>query len=137
MKPKILITERDRGRLDALLSQLRADVDIRQDDIDDLAQRVEAATVIPGEDAPRSLVTMNSLVGLRDLGVNEKFSCILVYPDDPDLVRHKVSVHVPLGSGMLGARVGDTIDCQVDDRLRQLRVERVFYQPEAARDFHL
>ena len=132
-----LITERDKERLDALLDQLRGKPNVRQDYVDDLAQRVVAATVVSGEDVPRSVVTMNSLVGLRDLGINEKFSCVLVYPDEADLVKHRVSVHVPLGSGMLGARVGDMFHCRVHDGHRRLRVERVFYQPEAARDFHL
>jgi regulator of nucleoside diphosphate kinase len=80
---------------------------------------------------------MNSLVGLRDTEFNEKFSCTLSYPEEADVVKRKVSVTVPLGSGMLGAREGDTIKCPVPSGFRMLRMDRVYHQPEAARDFHL
>ena len=111
--------------------------DTPKHNLDGLAERLEWARVIDTGDIPRSVVTMNSLVGLRDLELNEKFSCTLSYPDQADLVKHKVSVAVPLGSRMLGAREGDTIQCPVPSGLRALRIERVYYQPEAARDFHL
>jgi regulator of nucleoside diphosphate kinase len=61
----------------------------------------------------------------------------LTYPEDADVVKHKVSVTVPLGSRMLGAREGESIECPVSCGVRTLRIERVYYQPEAARDFHL
>ena len=134
---KVLITENDQQRLLALLTRLRNWGDTPPDNLRVLEERLEAATVIDTVDVPRSVVTMNSLVGLRDVDLNEKFSCTLSYPDQADVVKHKVSVTVPLGSRMLGAREGDTIECPVPSGLRTLRVERVFYQPEAARDFHL
>jgi regulator of nucleoside diphosphate kinase len=138
MKPqKALITVRDSERLLALLGRLRETGEAQRECLDRLATRLEAATVIDVEDIPRSVVTMNSLVGLRDLEANEKLSCTLAYPDQADVVNHKVSVTVPLGTGMLGSRVGDTIECPAPSGVRTLRVERVFYQPEAARDFHL
>ena len=107
------------------------------DDIDRLEERLSTARVIDAGDIPRSVVTMNSLVGLRDLGANEKFSLKLTYPDEADVEKHKVAVTAPLGSLVLGARVGDEIECAVASGVRPLRVERVYYQPEAARDFHL
>jgi regulator of nucleoside diphosphate kinase len=134
---KVLITESDQQRLLALLTRLRNWGDTPPDNLRALEERLETATVIDTVDVPRSVVTMNSLVGLRDVDLNEKFSCTLSYPDQADVVKHKVSVAVPLGSRMLGAREGDTIECPVPSGLRTLRVERVFYQPEAARDFHL
>jgi regulator of nucleoside diphosphate kinase len=80
---------------------------------------------------------MNSLVGLRDLERNEKFSCKLVFPELADPGRHLVSVLLPLGRAILGARVGQVVECPGATGPRRLRIERVFYQPEAARDLHL
>ena len=134
---KVLITERDRERLLVVLARLRGWGDTPPDNLSALAERLQTATVIDTVDVPRSVVTMNSLVGLRDLELNEKLSCTLSYPEEADVVKHKVSVTVPLGSRMLGAREGDVIECPVRSGLRTLRVERVYYQPEAARDFHL
>jgi len=134
---QVMITQGDRERLLALLIRLRNWGNTPPDHLRALEERLETATVIETMDVPRSVVTMNSLVGLRDLNLNEKFSCTLSYPEDADVVKHKVSVTMPLGNSMLGAREGDMIECPVSSGLRTLRVERVYYQPEAARDFHL
>ena len=133
----VMITQTDQERLLMLLNRLRNWGNSSPDHLRSLEERLDAATVIETADVPRSVVTMNSLVGLRDLDLNEKFSCTLSYPEEADVVKHKVSVTVPLGSRILGAREGDTIECPVRSGVRTLRVERVYYQPEAARDFHL
>jgi regulator of nucleoside diphosphate kinase len=132
---RVLITTQDSQRLHAMLSIPREAEALGFRDR--LERRLAAAEVIDRGSVPRSLVTMNSLVGLRDVAINQKFSCTLVYPDEADVVKHKVSVAVPLGTGMLGARVGDMIQCTTPSGTRSLRIEHVFYQPEAARDFHL
>jgi regulator of nucleoside diphosphate kinase len=131
------ITNRDAERLRGLVNRLRKTGNVDEDDLAQLEQRVEMARVIHAEDIPRSVVTMNSLVGLRNLQANEKFSCSVTYPEEADLIKRKVSVATPLGRALLGSRVGDTIECPVESGVRALRVDRVYYQPEAARDFHL
>lgn len=134
---KVLITDSDEKRLLTLLTRLRNWGDTPPDQLRALEQRLEIATVIHTVDIPRSVVTMNSLVGLRDVEFNEKFSCTLTYPEHADVVNRKVSVMLPLGNHMLGVREGQTIECPASSGLRKLRIERVYYQPEAARDFHL
>jgi regulator of nucleoside diphosphate kinase len=134
---KVFITSRDAERLKRLVDRLRTTGRVDEIDLDQLEQRVQTARVIDAEDIPRSVVTMNSLVGLRNLQANEKFSCSVAYPDEADLIKRKVSVASRLGRALLGSRVGDTIECPVESGMRALRVERVYYQPEAARDFHL
>jgi len=131
------ITQSDRARLLVLLTRLRNWGDTPPDHLRALEERLDTARVLKTGDIPSSVITMNSLVGLRDLDLNEKFNCTLSYPDAADVVKHKVSVTAPLGNRMLGAREGDTIECPVVSGLRTLRVERVYYQPEAAQDFHL
>jgi regulator of nucleoside diphosphate kinase len=136
MRP-VTITQSDRARLLALLTRLRNWGKTPPDHLRALEERLKIATVIATADIPGSVITMNSLVGLRDLDLNKKFSCALTYPEDADDVKQKVSVTMPLGNRMLGAREGDTIECPLLSGHRTLRVERVFYQPEAQRDFHL
>ena len=134
---QVIITRSDRERLLMLLTRLRSWGNTPPDHLCALEKRLETATVVETVDVPVSVVTMNSFVGLRDLDLNEKFSCTLSYPEDADVVTRKVSVTVPLGNRMLGAREGDIIESPVSSGHRTLRVERVYYQPEAARDFHL
>jgi regulator of nucleoside diphosphate kinase len=131
------ITEQDHRRLTELLERLPPPGGDDATDVDTLARRLRDAAVVPIEDVPRSLVTMHSLVGLRDLAHNRKLTCRLVYPEQADVVQHKVSVAAPLGSRILGSAVGDVVSCPVDSDTRELRIEAVYYQPEAARDYHL
>jgi regulator of nucleoside diphosphate kinase len=134
---KVFITNRDAERLKRLVDRLRDAGHFDGINLDQLEQRVQVARVIDAEDIPRSVVTMNSLVGLKNLQANEKIRCSVTYPEEADLIKRKVSVATPLGCALLGSRVGDTIECPVQSGVRALRVERVYYQPEAARDFHL
>ena len=43
----------------------------------------------------------------------------------------------PLGTALLGTRVGDVVEFAAPAGTRRLKVEKVLYQPEAAGDFHL
>jgi regulator of nucleoside diphosphate kinase len=133
----MLITELDHRRLSRVLDGLTAPGEGRPAYLDVLRQRLDDAQVVPADQAPRTLVTMNSLVELRNLGRGEKFTCKLAYPAEADPARPSVSVAAPLGTAMLGARVGETIACPVGEAVRCVKVERIFYQPEAAGDFHL
>jgi regulator of nucleoside diphosphate kinase len=49
----------------------------------------------------------------------------------------KISVLAPLGTAVLGYRLGDAFEWRMPGRVRRLKLERVLYQPEAAGDYHL
>lgn len=137
MRERHLLTEVDQLRLRELLDWLLSSGGARKEYVDLLSQRIKDAHVVEQRSMPRDVVTMNSLVGMRDLDANEKWSCTLAYPQDADVVARKVSVAVPLGAMILGQRVGDTVECPVASGVRHLRIERVYYQPEAAGDYYL
>ena len=86
---------------------------------------------------PHDVVTMNSRVQLVDLDTGEAMTYTLVFPDDADLRQGKISVLAPIGTAMLGYRVGDTFEWRVPAGLRRLKIEAILYQPEAAGDYHL
>jgi len=93
--------------------------------------------VVASDLVPRSVVTMHSRVRVRDLEDDEKDTYTLVYPDEADINEGKLSVLAPLGTALLGTRVGDVIEFDVPAGTRRLKIERVLYQPEAAGDLHL
>ena len=132
-----VITEPDHGRLVELLDRLRLEGPDPEADVDTLGQRLARARLVSPDRAPRSLVTMNSLVGLRDLERNQKMTLRLVYPEEADVVKHHASVASPLGAQLIGSGVGQFLECPTPSGSKKLRVEAVYYQPEAARDFHL
>jgi regulator of nucleoside diphosphate kinase len=42
----------------------------------------------------------------------------------------------PIGTAVLGYRLGDTIEWKVPAGLKKFKVEEIVYQPEAAGDYH-
>ncbi len=71
------------------------------------------------------LVSMNDMVQLLDVdsGVRETFQ--LVFPEEADIRRGRLSVLAPVGTLLLGCRVGDGIIWNTPDRVRRLCVEKI------------
>jgi regulator of nucleoside diphosphate kinase len=61
----------------------------------------------------------------------------LVFPQEADASEGRISILAPVGTAMIGYRVGDVIEWEVPSGLRRLKVEDVLYQPEASGDYHL
>ncbi len=123
----IYITARDMERLRQTVRQIMA----RHDDIRSLSSELDRACVVPATEVPADVVTMNSRVRLRDLTDGEEMTYTLVFPDQADVEKDRISVLAPIGTAMLGQRVGDVIEWQVPGGLVKLEVVEVLYQPEA------
>jgi regulator of nucleoside diphosphate kinase len=97
---------------------------------------VNRAVIVDPREVPPDLVTMNSCADILDLDSGETVTFTLVFPSEADVDEGKISILAPIGSGMLGYRVGDEFEWQVPAGIRRMRVTRVSYQPEAAGEFH-
>ena len=80
---------------------------------------------------------MNSQVVLSDLETSEDVIYTLVFPSDADIDAGKISVLAPIGTAILGYRVGDVIEWMVPSGKRRIAIKELRYQPEAAGDYHL
>ncbi len=80
---------------------------------------------------------MNSKVALSDIDTSEEMTYTIVFPKDANIDEGKISVLAPMGTAMLGYRVGDIIEWQVPAGKRRIKIEKILYQPEASGDFHL
>jgi regulator of nucleoside diphosphate kinase len=134
-KKHIYITSFDRGRLRDLLKQpwhpnLKGYLDALQSELD-------RAEVLDAEEIPPDAITMNSTVSLIDIATSEVDEYTLVFPKDADADSGKISVMAPLGTAMLGYRVGDVFEWEVPMGRKRWRVDKVVYQPEAAGHFQL
>ena len=132
----IYITEFDMERLRTLVDEAKR-VNRHNQYLDSLDVELSRAQVVAPTEVPADVVTMNSKVSLVDLDTNEEMVVTLVFPQDADVAESKVSVLAPVGTAMLGYRVGDTFSWPVPDGVRRLRVEKILYQPEASGDHHL
>ena len=89
------------------------------------------ADVVEAEAIPRDVVTMNSEVRLQDLDSGDIKVYRLVFPSQAR-TENSISILAPIGTAMLGYRVGDVIEWRVPKGIRRLKVLDVLYQPEAA-----
>lgn len=129
-KPTIVITAADFERLDALLASEFAKAISPVEYLDDLRAELSDAQIVAPDKVPRTVVTMNSTVTLQDLDTGEKETYTLVYPDQADIANNRLSVLAPVGTAILGQRVGDELKWRVPSGWRRFRVQRVESQPE-------
>jgi regulator of nucleoside diphosphate kinase len=133
----IFVTEFDLERLTKLLDDRKRLDHHERKDLKDLEAELKRASIVASQDVPRDVITMNSRVHLKDLDTGEDDTYTLVFPDDADIDRKRISILAPIGTAMLGYRVGDTFEWPVPDGTRRLVVTGIVYQPEAAGDYHL
>ena len=134
LPPSLIVSSRDLARLEALLD---SPVLSRHPAALALMDELNRAEILPPEQIPADVVTMHSRVECEDFASGEDHVLTLVYPNEADVERGRVSVLAPVGSALLGLSVGQTIDWQAPGgRSLKLRVKSVRYQPEAAGDFH-
>jgi regulator of nucleoside diphosphate kinase len=97
-----------------------------------LESELDRARVVAREAVPADVITMNSHAELLDLDTGERMEFTLVFPSEANIEEGKISVLAPLGTAMLGYRVGDEFEWTVPYGLRRLKVTHVHFQPETA-----
>jgi regulator of nucleoside diphosphate kinase len=131
MDGRIYITDTDSQKLRRLIAGLRGAKSPGVEHLDMLEQELDRAEVVASEAIPRDVITMNSEVRMHDLDSGSSQRYKLVFPSQFRW-DFSVSVLAPIGTAMLGYRVGDVIEWPVPRGIRRLKVQEVIYQPEAA-----
>lgn len=129
---KITITDVDRRRLGTLVDRAIHEGFACRRVVDDLEHELERAMPVDAEACPTDLVTMDSLVRLRDLDRGEMRTYKLVYPDDAFGDKRALSVLSPLGTAIIGSRIGDLVEWTSPNLHARLQVDDILYQPESA-----
>ena len=75
------------------------------------------------KETPIDAVSMGSRVTFMDLDSNEENTVRLVYPEEANVAEMKISILSPVGSALIGLRIGGTIDWPVPQgKVRRLKV---------------
>ncbi len=121
-----LLTRRDHARLSRLPARPEA-----------LSALLDNAELIPSEAVPGNVVTMYSRVLARGAQASQVLT--LCYPEDAEPNRGFISVCSPVGTALLGRRLGEQVHWQVPagSEARSLRIEALLFQPEASGDYQL
>ena len=128
----IFVTDQDMEKLRHLLEPDGESLSRDQEHLEMLEQELDRAQVLSPSKIPEDIITMNSKARVRDLDTGKEATYTLVFPRNAEIASGKISVLAPIGTAILGYRVGDVIEWRVPGGRRRLRLEEVLYQPEAA-----
>ncbi|MCC2970506.1 nucleoside diphosphate kinase regulator [Massilia sp. IC2-476] len=134
MKPSILVSWLDMDRLDRMLDALpAAQAGARDALLDELGR---AGLAEPWE-MPADVVTMNSRVRFAFDGADDEVTMTLTYPKDMNGNPEQLSILTPVGTALLGLKVGDSIRWQrPDGAMFDVSVRGIEYQPERDGQYH-
>ncbi|MEG0412810.1 MAG: nucleoside diphosphate kinase regulator [Comamonas sp.] len=132
-KPAITLSSLDMDRLENLIEKLPSNFPGRSA----LEAELNRADVLDPQEMPANVVTMNSTVRFT-LQENDKTQTLtLVYPKEADGSPDKVSVFAPVGTALLGLRVGDVFELpSPTGKPVTVKVDAITYQPENAGQLH-
>jgi regulator of nucleoside diphosphate kinase len=130
--PAILVSRLDCERIEVLLESPAAE----HHDTAALRAELERADIVEPANMPPDVITMNSTARFRDEDSGEEREITLVYPRDAGNGPGLVSILAPVGSALLGLRVGDSIRWPVPGGDLDLCVLSIHYHPEAAGEFY-
>lgn len=128
-QPHLVISSLDLDRIEQLLGNHPQHLALQEE--------LDRAEIREPADMPPDVVTMNSTVRFRMQNSGSEFCLTLVYPKDAQGDESKISVLAPVGSALLGLKVGDSIAWPGPaGRTIQVEILEVVYQPERAGELH-
>ena len=128
-KKRMPLSENDYNRLITVLRKEKKKGQIKNSRLVKFRYILKKADIIPIGLVPMRLITMNSnfIVKTARRGL---IKLSIVYPEDADKAKGRISVFSWLGMTLLGREEDETI-------MNNIYIQRILYQPEARSDFHL
>jgi len=128
----IIVTTRDHAELSSVIAVTgkvshRVKWELRL-----LENELNRARIVAPEKVPPDVITINTRAEFLDLETGERMEFTVVLPIDANTNDGKISVLAPLGTAMLGYRIGDEFVWHVPHGLRRLKVIKLHFQPEAS-----
>jgi len=133
----IFLSSLDLARLRDLLITARQFHTAPSTILDALEREIGRAQIVPSNEIPPYVVTMNTCVCIVDAETGEEAKYTLVYPNAADLTQGKLSILSDMGVAIIGFSVGDTIEWEFPQGIRRVRINAIHFQPEATKQYEL
>jgi regulator of nucleoside diphosphate kinase len=119
-RPALMLSAEDYERLSALANAAH---NTMPDLAAELADEIGRAQVLGNGERPQDAVRMNGKVTFRDDKTGVTREVTLVYPENADIAQGKISVMTPIGTALVGVRVGQSMTWETPGgETRQLTV---------------
>lgn len=106
-KNSLILTQADFQKLTSLIGS------VNHESVRLLEDEIGRAQVVADEELPQDVVSMNSKIVYQNLDTGKETTVTLVYPYDASIEENKISVLAPVGSALIGLRVGQVIEWPV------------------------
>jgi len=87
-----------------------------------LENMLKNATIVDESEVPTDIVSIGSIVKLKDFEFDEEVEYIMVGSAEADPINNKISNESPVGRGLVGRRVGDVVEIQVPDGVSKYEI---------------
>jgi regulator of nucleoside diphosphate kinase len=134
---QIIISSKDAVRIQSSIDKARSGGIHAPINLQPLANEINNAKRVDPEKMPPDVVTMNSIVVLQNLKTNKTLQVQIVYPEEADMSKNKVSIFAPVGTALLGYRIGDTVKWKVPSGIVEFKILELIYQPESSKNYDL
>jgi regulator of nucleoside diphosphate kinase len=113
----IYVTKPDMQKLRALIAGVQASSVKTRTNLDELEKELNRAKLVNPKKVPKDVITMNSQVRVLDIESCEESTYTIVFPSEANIANNKISILAPIGTALLGYRVGDVVDWEVPSGL--------------------
>lgn len=128
---EIIISSLDAARIQHCIEKARSGGLKAPINLIPLSNELNRAKKVKPEKIPGDVVTMNSIVSLHNEKTGKIMQVQIVYPDDADITKGKISVFAPVGTALLGYRKGNKIQWNTPSGVTELTILDIIYQPES------
>ena len=90
--------------------------------LNQLQGRLRELSMVDMSSIPHDRVGLGSVVEVLDIDKDEKLHYTMVTSEDVDVARGMISTTSPIGRGLLGKKVGDTVKIQVPGGTREMEI---------------
>ena len=130
----------ERNRIAKAIGEARAQGDISENAEYDAAKEAQAhneskiaelegklsnVRIIENENIPSNKVYIGAIVTLEDLDNDEDLTYTLVSPEEANFEENKISVFSPIGKGLLGHKVGETLEIKVPAGVLKYKIKKI------------
>lgn len=130
-QPELIMSELDVLRIEKLIENTPG----LSKQVAHLESELARAKLVKPQEIPADIVTMNSRVRFRITESGKEFEKTLVYPADLAKTEDAISIFAPIGSALIGVRVGETIEWPMQTGAAHVEVVEIVFQPEREGDY--
>jgi regulator of nucleoside diphosphate kinase len=121
---QLMIVKRE---LDLLKKHLK-DSNLSAYNKNQLLAELESAKIVKEDELPEDAVCIGSEVEIQEVVSERKYTFQIVLPSQANMKENKMSVFAPIGTALLGYRVGSQVQWEMPDGMKTFNILKVSHK---------